>query len=87
MMDGYAVTQVVDSRADGLAAGDIVVPPASGRAQFERVLEALARVDFSPRATMPSPPLDRAACVLVGTAPRPGDWTDVRLAGRPGAPE
>ncbi|NNK62610.1 MAG: DUF58 domain-containing protein [Gemmatimonadetes bacterium] len=67
-------------RRHGLAAGDIVVPPASGRAQFERVLEALARVDFSRDASPPAPPVDRASCVLVGTARVPGDWTDVRLA-------
>jgi uncharacterized protein (DUF58 family) len=74
-------------RRHGLVAGDTVVYPASGRAQFERVLEALARVDFSPGAPPPTPPVDRASCVLVGTVPVPGDWTDVRLAGATRGPE
>ena len=71
-------------RRHGLAAGDTIVLPASGRAQFERVLEALARVDFSLNGPAPDPPVGAAACVLVGTAVRPGEWTDVRLAAQAG---
>jgi uncharacterized protein (DUF58 family) len=78
---GLAARASAAGRRHGLSAGEMVVPPASGRAQFERVLEALARVDFDESAELPAPPVDHSACVLVGTRSRPGEWTDVRLAG------
>jgi hypothetical protein len=54
------------------------VQPAGGAGQLERVLEALARVSFSPDAARLEPPVHPAECVLV-TPHRGADpsWGDV----------
>jgi uncharacterized protein (DUF58 family) len=54
----------------GLVAGGRTVPPGAGAGQLERVLDALARVDFRPDAPPPAPPVDPARCVLVSLTGR-----------------
>lgn len=49
-----------------LVAGVTQVPPDDGAGQLERVLDALARVDFRPDAVPSVPPADSTACVHVG---------------------
>lgn len=52
-------------RRFALAASGRRVGPGSGPGQLERVLDALARVDFGPDQPPVSPPTDPARCVLV----------------------
>jgi len=54
----------------GLVAGRRTVPPAAGAGQLERVLDALARVDFRLDAPPPAPPVDPSRCILVSLAGR-----------------
>jgi uncharacterized protein (DUF58 family) len=70
-------------RRFGLAAGDSIVPPAVGVGHLERILDALARVDFSRDTPFTRPPVDPAECVLVSGGTRPGTWAGVH---RPDAP-
>jgi uncharacterized protein (DUF58 family) len=64
-----------------LVAGDRVVAPGEGPAQLERALDALARVDFDPRAPLLVPPVDPSSCVLVSVDGAPG-FGDVLVVGR-----
>jgi len=67
-----------------LHAGDRFVPPGSGPAQLERILDALARVEFtSPDAP---PPVPQARCVRVTAGARPRGWADAILARSGAAP-
>jgi uncharacterized protein (DUF58 family) len=66
----------------GLAAGDAIVPPDAGVGHLERILDRLARVDFSPTAGFSPPPGDPSECVLVSKNPRPGPWAEVHLPER-----
>jgi uncharacterized protein (DUF58 family) len=61
-----------ESRSFALVAGDRVVEPGEGPGQLERVLDALARVEFDPGAPPVSPPVDPATCVLVSVHGAPG---------------
>jgi len=63
-----AAASVMESRPFALAAGAVVVEPGQGAGQLERVLDALARVDFSPDGPPPNPPVDPRRCVLVSMA-------------------
>ncbi|MFQ5537699.1 MAG: DUF58 domain-containing protein [Gemmatimonadota bacterium] len=54
-----------EARPFALVTPDAVLEAAEGAAHLERVLDALARVDFHPDAPLPVPPVDRAACILV----------------------
>jgi hypothetical protein len=60
------------------------VPPAGGAGQIDRVLDALARVQFHPDAPRLEPPVHPAECVLV-TPHRSADpsWGDVFAAEAP----
>jgi uncharacterized protein (DUF58 family) len=65
----------------GLATAETRVDPGAGAAQFERVMDALARARFRPDAPGPAAPADRAACVLVtGAAAGGHGWGDVFVA-------
>ncbi len=66
----------------GLAAGDSIVAPDAGVGHLERVLDGLARVDFSPQADFAPPQGDPAECVLVAMNPRPGGWAEVHVPER-----
>jgi len=68
-----------DGRPFGLVAGRLVVPAGTGAGQLERVLDTLARVDFSPDGPAPRPPVDPAACVLVSIDGRPGFGETLRV--------
>lgn len=72
-----------DGSPVALHAGRRVVSAGSGPAQLERVLDALARVEFG-SADAP-PPLPRGRCVRVTAGARPRGWADAILA-RPGTP-
>ncbi len=65
-----------------LHAGERSVSPGSGPAQLERILDALARVDFG--TVDAPPPVPRLRCVRVTAGARPRGWADAILA-RPGA--
>ena len=61
-----------------LATGDARVPPGSGPAQLERVLDALARVRFRPDAPRVDPPVPAREAVLVTASTSPeARWGDV----------
>lgn len=73
-----------DGSPVALHAGDRVVPPGSGPGQLERVLNALARVEFGSADT--SPPVPRGRCVRVTAGSHPRGWADAILARGGGAP-
>ena len=60
-----AAQAVAAHRPLALVIEDAVVEPGEGAGQLERVLDALARVDFAPDRPAPRPPVSRDACVLV----------------------
>ena len=49
-----------------------LVDPGEGPGQLDRVLDVLARVDFTPTAPFPVPPVDPTACILVSVDGAPG---------------
>lgn len=67
-----AARAVAQQRPFALVAGDQVLEPGDGSGQLERALDALARVDFSPDAPAPDPPIRREACILVSVDGRSG---------------
>ena len=67
-----------DGSPVALHAGDRVVPPGSGPGQLDRVLDALARVEFG--STETAPPVSRGRCVRVTAGSRPRGWADAILA-------
>jgi uncharacterized protein (DUF58 family) len=58
-----------EGRRFGLSCPDLTVEAGLGPGQLERVLGALARVDFEPRGRAPRPPVSRVQCVLVTMSP------------------
>jgi uncharacterized protein (DUF58 family) len=72
---------VADHRPFALVAGAEVLEPGDGAGQLERALDVLARVDFSPHAPAPAPPVALEACVLVSVDGRRG-FGDVLAVGR-----
>lgn len=72
---------VAEHRPFALVAGGTVLEPGDGAGQLERALDILARVDFTPDAAAPAPPVPADACVLVGIDGRPG-FGDVIAVGR-----
>lgn len=75
-----AETAMAHQRPFALVAGDDVLEPGDGAGQLERALDLLARVDFSPDASPPRPPVDRDSCLLVCVEPR-GGFADVFAVG------
>jgi hypothetical protein len=64
-----------------LVTPDGVIDPGEGHGQLERVLDALARVDFGVDEHLPSPPVDPTTCILVSVDGAPG-FGDVIAVGR-----
>ena len=62
-----AARAMEEGRSFALVAGDALVDAGEGAGQLERVLDALARVEFRPDAPPPEPPVDRDSCVMVST--------------------
>lgn len=60
-----------EGRPFGLAAGADLLRPATGLSQFERVLDALACVDFDPTAAPTSPPAPSQSCVFASAVQSP----------------
>jgi uncharacterized protein (DUF58 family) len=56
----------VEGKPFALVAGDALVDPGEGPGQLERVLDALARVDFGPDAPPSVAPVHADACITVG---------------------
>lgn len=56
-----------------LSTPDVELEPADGHGQLERILDALARVEFDPAAPPVSPPVAPRRCVLVSVTGRGGD--------------
>ena len=75
-----------EDRSFGLATGGAYVEPGTGSGQLERVLDALARVDFTAAGPRLDPPTDCQRCILVslsgagrssyGAHVAPGTWPD-----------
>ncbi len=65
MVAALAARAFREGRRFALAVPGLVVEAGQGRGQLDRVLDALARVDFLPTAPPLTPPVDRGACVLV----------------------
>lgn len=76
-----AARAVSEARPVALVAGDVVLEPGEGPSQLERILDVLARVDFSPANAAPAPPVDPASCVLVCVEDGAG-FGDVLAVGR-----
>jgi uncharacterized protein (DUF58 family) len=72
-----AADAVIQGRSFALTAGSAMVDPGEGPGQLDRVLDTLARVDFSPRAPLPVPPGDPGSCVLVSVDGAPGFGVEV----------
>ena len=76
-----AARSVAQLRPFALVVGDQCLEPGDGAGQLERALDILARVDFSPDALAPNPPIGLDACVLVSVDGRPG-FGDTLTVGR-----
>lgn len=61
-----------EGRRFGYSAPGVTVDPGQGPGQLERVLDALARVDFRPTSPPPTPPVSRQRCILVTLNPGAG---------------
>jgi len=61
-----------EGRRFGFSAPSFTVEPGQGPGQLERVLNALARVDFHPDDPRPTPPTSPRRCVLVSLTPNAG---------------
>ena len=75
-----AETAMAHQRPFALVAGDAMLEPGDGAGQLERALDLLARVDFSPDAPPPRPPVSTDSCVLVCVEAR-GGFGDVLAVG------
>lgn len=64
-----------------LVTNDVIVDPGSGNGQLERILDALARVQFRRDAPQVVPPVSRMECVAV-TATDASGYSDVFIAGQ-----
>ena len=74
-----------DGKRFALATPGHRVEPGSGPAQLERVLDALARIEFEPDAPLVEPPVERERCVLVSISGRGAQgFGDVVATGRRG---
>ncbi len=82
-----AASAEAEGKRFGLVAGGRTVPPGAGAGHLERVLDALARVDFRPETPPPAPPVDRSRCILVSlTGARASAYADA-FVGVPAARE
>ena len=61
-----------EGRRFGLVTTDLTIEAGLGPGQLERLLGALARVDFTPHAPAPTPPVPYSHCVLVSLQPGTG---------------
>ncbi|MCJ7630533.1 MAG: hypothetical protein MUO50_19335 [Longimicrobiales bacterium] len=69
MVASLAARAYREGRRFGLVTPDQTVEPGLGPGQMERILTALAEVDFRPDAPRPLPPVSPRQCVLVTTKP------------------
>jgi uncharacterized protein (DUF58 family) len=76
-----AARAIGQGRPLALVAGQEVLAPAEGAGQLERVLDLLARVDFTEHCPAPSPPVPAETCTLVAVDAR-GGFGDVIHVGR-----
>jgi uncharacterized protein (DUF58 family) len=67
-----AAGAVAQQNPFALLAGGQLLEPGEGAGQLERALDILARVDFSPDALRPDPPISREECILVSVDGQPG---------------
>lgn len=76
-----AARAIAEARPVALAAGDVVIEAGEGPGQLGRILDVLARVDFSATNPAPAPPVDPSSCVLVCVEGSAG-FADVLAVGR-----
>ncbi|MFH1765533.1 MAG: DUF58 domain-containing protein [Gemmatimonadota bacterium] len=69
MVASLAAGAFREGRRFGLVTPDQTVEPGLGPGQMERILTALAKVDFKPDAPRPLPPVAPRQCILVTTKP------------------
>ena len=69
ILASLAVRAFHEGRPFGFACPGQTIEAGLGPGQLERVLGALARVDFSPSAPGPTPPVSPRQCVLVSMTP------------------
>ena len=69
MVASLAARAFQEGRRFGLVVGGLLIEAGLGPGQLERILGALARVDFAPDAPAPMPPISPRQCVLVSTRP------------------
>jgi len=63
-----AAQAMAEGRSFALVAGDVVVDPGDGPGQLERILDALARVDFRPDAPASDAAAAPESCVVVSAS-------------------
>ncbi len=61
-----------EGRRFGLVTTGLTIEAGLGPGQLERLLGALARVDFTPDAPAPTPPVPHSHCVLISLLPGTG---------------
>ncbi len=69
MVASLAARAFREGRRFGLVTPARTVEPGLGPGQMERILSALAEVDFKPDDPRPLPPVSPRQCVLVTTTP------------------
>ncbi len=68
----------------GLDAGEAQLPPGIGAGQLDRVLDALARVEFDdPDGPRPTAPPESSVLISTTGPCAPGEWADVLRVGAP----
>ncbi len=72
MVAALAARAFQEGKPFGLATPGFLIEPGQGPGQLERVLDTLARLDFSPEGPGLVPPVDPRSCVLVSLAHRTG---------------
>jgi uncharacterized protein (DUF58 family) len=72
MVASLAARAFRQGRRFGFVSSDLSIEAGLGPGQLERVLGALARIDFAPDAPGPSPPISPLRCVLISLQPGVG---------------
>jgi len=82
MVASLAARAYLEGKRFGFVAPGLTVEPGQGAGQLERILDALARVDFTPGSPRPHPPVAPRQCVLISLSPGAGNgFGDVLIPG------
>ena len=72
MVASLAARAYLEGKRFALVTPSLTVEAGEGAGQLERILDALARVDFNPGSRRPRPPVAPRRCVLVTLSPESG---------------